>query len=209
MLIKNILIQLFSLITNINFYLISILVLNSYLLLFTSLRKKFPYFILTTIVISLLGFLINLDGMMLIFLITEFTVMLLFFMTYVQLYSNFTFFFKSIKHWWLLLLTLLAFVLVSKVNLTLYFLSYYKFQFHYVSSDFFILYFILFLKLSPVVVFITLILTFFSLFFILLYFNLKLVKNNQTIKNKTNYFLRKQHLTKQNTFTNELKSFQN
>lgn len=209
MLIKSIVFQTFSLLTNLNFYLVILLILNSYLLLFSSLRKKFLFFILAVILIALLGFLISLDGMMLIFLITEFTVMLLFFMTYVQLYSNFTFSSKKISYWPVFLLVLMTFFIMSKVNLNIYFISYYKSQFHLVASDFFILYFILFLQLNAVVIIITIILTFFSLFFILLYFNLKQVKNNQTQKNKTTYFLRKQILIKQNNFNNHISSFQN
>ena len=151
----------------------------------------------------------NLDGMMLILLITEFTIVLLFLMTYIQLYSNYSFLQNS------KLLTpvflVLVVVLISYSPLSNYYnhISYYNHLSQIVSSDFFILYHFLFDKLPLLIIFITLIISFFSLFFIIFYFNLKLVKLQAHSVLKSIYFLRKQNLIKQTNFKNKTYTFQN
>lgn len=179
----------------------------SYSLIVTSLRRKFFFFALIIITFSFWGFLFDLDGIMLIFLVTEFTIILLFLMTYLQLYSNFNF--LTSKHSKKFILCFFFIFFVSNTNEHFfYYTSYYKSLQHIVSSDFFILYYILFINTSILVVLTTIILSFFSLFFILLYFNFKLIKNAAVTKQNTIYFLRKQNLLKQTSFTNLIYSFQ-
>ena len=209
MLIKNFFFNLYILSSNLSFYLFLAIVFTSYLLLITSLRNKFFLFVMVTILYSIWGFFMNLDGMMLILLITEFTIVLLFLMTYIQLYSNYSFLQNS------KLLTpvflVLVVVLISYSPLSNYYnhISYYNHLSQIVSSDFFILYHFLFDKLPLLIIFITLIISFFSLFFIIFYFNLKLVKLQAHSVLKSIYFLRKQNLIKQTNFKNKTYTFQN
>ncbi len=209
MLIKNFFFNLYMLSSNLSFYLFLAIVFTSYLLIITSLRNKFFLFVMVTILYSMWGFFMNLDGMMLILLITEFTIVLLFLMTYIQLYSNYSFLQNS------KLLTpvflVLAVVSISYSPLSNYYnhISYYNHLSQIVSSDFFILYHFLFDKLPLLIIFITLIISFFSLFFIIFYFNLKLVKLQAHNVLKSIYFLRKQNLIKQTNFKNKTYTFQN
>ncbi len=189
------------------FFLVGLLSVLSYLFITTSIRFKFLYFILLVISYSILGFLFNLDGMMLVLMVAEFTIILLFFMTYMQLYTNFSFLSKNFNGKFLFIL-LFFFAFSDDVYLTYIYISFYKSVNHVVSSDFFILFYILFLNSKFLVIFITVILTFFSFFFILLYFYLKEVKT--TFKSCANnlYFLRKQVLLKQTGYFNNITSFQ-
>lgn len=61
----------------------------------------------------------------------------------------------------------------------------------------------------PITVFIiTLILSLISLFFICFYLLLKNIQSVKKTKNKLMYILRKQQMTKQATFKNQIRSFQ-
>lgn len=176
-------------------------------LLFSSLRNKLLLFVISIITFSVWGFLYNLDGIALILLTAEFTIVLLFLMTYIQLYSQFTFLVKKLnKNYYFSII-----VLLLPLNLTpiITYINYYKSLFHVISSDFYIIYHILFDKLPLLVIAVTMIISLFSLFFILLYFNLKLVKNTHNSKITQIYFLRKQNLIKQTNFKSKIYTFQN
>lgn len=179
----------------------------SYLFFTCPIRFKFLYFILLVISYAILGFLFNLDGMMLVVLVAEFTIILLFFMTYMQLYTNFSFLSKNFKTYFFGVLVV-VFFFSDSIHLNYFYVSFYKSINYIVSTDFFILFYILFINSKFFVIFITLILTFFSLFFILLYFYLKEVKNCTKIYTNNLYFLRKQSLLKQTNYFNNLCSFQ-
>lgn len=209
MLLKSFFFNIYTLLFNFSFYLFIFLSFISINLLFTSLRKKFIFYILTVISFAIWGFLLDLDGMMLVLLTAEFTIVLLFLMTYIQLYTNYSFIKSEINFRFFLLLAILIIQYYTPLHTPYTFICYYKSINHIVSSDFFILYYFLFEKLPVLVVLITLIISFFSLFFILVYYSLKLTKLDSfnTIKNL--YFLRKQNLIKQTAFKTNLYTFQN
>lgn len=185
-----------------------ILIVISSGMLFASLRRRFFLFILAVIVFSVWGFLLDLDGMMLVLLTAEFTIVLLFLMTYIQLYSNYEFVSKGNKY-----TVLILFMFIPMFYTPLYsfnvFINFYSSVSHVVSSDFFILYYFLFDKLPTLVILMTLIISFFSLFFIIIYFNLKYTKNSKKTQVKNLFFLRKQVLIKQTNFNSRLYTFQN
>lgn len=195
--------------SNFSFYLFIGLVLSSYTLLFTTLRKKFFFFIIVIVVYSVWGFMLNLDGMMLVMLTTEFTIILLFLMTYIQLYSNYSFITSKVTYKYVFVFFPLFFFFFQIPNVFFASVSYYKLINHIVASDFYILYYFLFDKLPILVLFLTLIISFFSLFFIVLYFSLKLTKLESAKTIKSTYFLRKQNLSKQTEFKSKLYTFQN
>lgn len=152
----------------------------------------------------------DLDGLFLILMVSEFTIFLVLLMTYLQLYNNFSFLVKvqSKKYLWLpFVVILLNFTDSSAVSL--HFISIYKSLSLNLSTDFFLLYYLLFDKITLITVFLILIISFFSLFFIILYFFLKLTKQSEFKIFKTQYFLRKQALSKQIVFKNSLYAFQN
>lgn len=193
---------------NFSFYLFLMIVFASFFLLFSSLRNKFIFFLLSIVLYSIWGFLFDLDGIILVFLTAEFTIFLLFLMTYIQLYSNFNFI--SSANWYAGFL--IFFFIIPCIYEPLYvnyaFVSFYRAVNHVVSSDFYILYYFLFEKLPVLVVFLTLIISFFSLFFIVMYYSLKLVKVAEHKSLKNIYYLRKQTLTKQTNFNSRAYTFQ-
>lgn len=209
MLLKSFFFNIYVLLFNFSFYLFIFLSFISINLLFTSLRKKFLFYILVIISFSIWGFLLDLDGMMLVFLTAEFTIVLLFLMTYIQLYSNYTFIKSETNFKVFLLLVFLLLQYYVPLNSPYTFTCYYKSLNHIVSSDFFILYYFLFEKLPILVILVTLIISFFSLFFILIYYSLKLTKLDSFSTVKNLYFLRKQNLIKQTSFKTNLYTFQN
>lgn len=194
---------------NFSFYLLLTLVLVAVIMLFASLRKRFFFFILLVIIFSVWGFLLDLDGMMLVLLTAEFTIVLLFLMTYIQLYSNYQFINNGISYKFLLLLLPPLVICYTPLYSFSFYSNYYTSINHIVASDFFILYYFLFDKLPSLVILMTLIISFFSLFFIVLYFNLKFTKNLKALGTKNLYFLRKQTLVKQTSFNTRLYTFQN
>lgn len=207
--LKNFFFIVYILSVNFIFYLMLFIILVSVFLLFSDLRKKFAWFICALILYSIWGFMLDLDGIMLVFLSAEFTIFLLFLMTYLQLYSNYTYIATSLKYWPLSIFPLVPLFTINNFNNFYLTSSYYKALQHIVSSDFYILYYFLFEKLPVLTVMLTLIISFFSLFFIIMYFSLKLVKNSSYKKSKNLYFLRKQILLKQTVFSTKLYTFQN
>ena len=208
MLLKNLFFNIYLISTNISFYLCLLVLITSYLLLFSSLRNKFISFILVVISFSIWGFLHSLDGMMLILLTAEFTILLLFIMTYIQLYANYSFFSNKISITWIIGLAFFLFSTSNFDSCFFFFNSYYKAGAHVVASDFYILYYFLFEKLPLLVVLLTLLISFFSLFFIILYFNLKLLKLGDNKQLKSLFYLRKQNLFKQTAYKSKIYTFQ-
>lgn len=207
--LKSFFFSFYSLLGNFSFYLLVFISFLSIFLLFTDLRKKFFLFICVIIIYSVWGFLIDLDGIFLVFMTAEFTIFLLFLMTYLQLYSNYTFTSSPINYYIFPLFITLLTLLYNPLNVFQQFISFYKSTHHIVSSDFYILYYFLFEKFPILVIILTLVISFFSLFFIVMYFSLKLVKLESQKNIKNLYFLRKQVLTKQTNFQTKLYTFQN
>jgi hypothetical protein len=152
---------------------------------------------------------LDLDGIFLVFITAEFTIFLLFLMTYLQLYSNYNFTITKLNFWPLVIFFGLFIVNYSPLNSFYHYNSFYKTINHVVSSDFYILYYFLFEKLPLLVIILTVVISLFSLFFIVMYFSMKLVKLESQKNIKNLYFLRKQVLVKQTTFSSKLYTFQN
>lgn len=146
---------------------------------------------------------------MLVLLTAEFTIVLLFLMTYIQLYSNYTFIKLEVNYRILVGFFLLLVLFYQPLNNFYFYTCYYKAINHIVSSDFYILYYFLFEKLPVLVILMTLIISFFSLFFIVVYYSLKLTKLDANKNLKNLYFLRKQNLVKQTAFKTKVYTFQN
>ena len=208
MLLKNFFFNFYLISTNILFILSLFFILSVFAFLTATLRNKLVLFLQLVFIFSVWGFLYNLDGMFLILLTAEFTILLLFFMTYTQLYSQFNFFIQK-KLSKKIIIVLVLIPVFSDLTPNLYYVNFYQSLTHVVTSDFFIIYYLLFDKLPLLTIFITLIISLFSLFFILIYFTLKSVKNEERYKVKQLYFLRKQNLQKQTNFSSKLYTFQN
>lgn len=178
-------------------------------MLFANLRRRFFLFIMCIVVFSIWGFMLDLDGMMLVLLTAEFTIVLLFLMTYIQLYSNYQFLSTSNRYLFILAAVGLLPLLYEPLYSFNFYSNFYNAVNHIVTTDFFILYYFLFDKLPILVILMTLVISFFSLFFIVVYYNLKATKVVGVQASKNLYFLRKQILIKQTNFNNRLYTFQN
>ena len=154
---------------NFSFYLMLSILVISVFMLFATLRKRFFFFIITVIFFSMWGFMLDLDGMMLVLLTAEFTIVLLFLMTYVQLYSNFEFVVNTSKLPYLVIFFILLPFSYNPAHSLNFYVNYYTSINHIVASDFFILYYFLFEKLPVLVILMTLVISFFSLFFMFFY----------------------------------------
>lgn len=200
--------NLYTLSANITFYLLIIFFFITHKFLSTNLRNKVIYFIATIVGSCLWGFFFNLDGLMLILITTELTAILLLIMTYTQLLLNITFT-KPAKFIGLFYLVFLV-AINTKTSLVGYvFVNYYCGLSEIIATDFFILYQILFTDFIEITGLLILIISFFSIFFILLYFNLKLSKTISAGKNSQIFCLRKQVVQKQTKFNTKLAIFQN
>lgn len=207
--VKTFFFNLYTMLFNFSFYLTILLVIISVSMLFSTLRRRFFFFILTVIIFSIWGFMLDLDGMMLVLLTAEFTIVLLFLMTYIQLYSNYQFLSSKKMYYFIYLFFILLPTLYTPLYTFNFYSNFYNAINHIVASDFFILYYFLFDKLPVLVILMTLVISFFSLFFIIVYYNLKFTKNSKAKEVKNLYFLRKQILVKQTNFNNRLYTFQN
>ena len=206
--LKTIFFNIYNLLNNFSFYLIICLTIISLTFLSSTLRKKFILFVLLVVFFSIWGFSFDLDGIFLVFLTAEFTIFLLLLMTYMQLYSNYTFLSSNVSYYFVIFL--IFYLFIFNTSETFYTnVSFYKALNHFVSSDFFILYYFLFEKMPILVIFLTLIISFFSLFFIIMYFSLKLTKLKLQKRLKSFHFLRKQVLSKQTNFSSRTYTFQN
>lgn len=207
--LKTVFFNIYLLSLNLSFYLFLSIMFWSIFLLFSDLRKKFISFILVVFLFSVFGFLHDLDGIFIIFLIAEFTIFLVFLMSYTQLYSNYSFV-NSKLNISILVVVIVGFLLNYNVTNSFHFYySYYNSLNYITSSDFYILYYLLFDQMPVLTLVVIFIISFFSLFFIIMYFSLKLVKSFSKLNYKNLYWLRKQSLLKQTTFSNKIYTFQN
>jgi hypothetical protein len=191
----------------------------SYLFLFVSLlfliinfifnvnvRKKFFLLLILLLVFSGIGIYYNLDGLIMMFFISELSVILIFIVMFSQLYSFNVEKLKQHNSYLLIVFFLINFN-YYEVNVILYknYYSYYV----VVLNDFYYIYNAYFEKQIIITILVTLIITFYSIFFILLYFNIK--KNSHNIKNtsKNLYLLRKQNILHQSNYNAKIKFFKN
>jgi hypothetical protein len=208
-LLKTFFFTIYLLSLNLSFYLFLFINFWSIFLLFSDLRKKFISFILVVFLFSVFGFVHDLDGIFIIFLIAEFTIFLVFLMSYTQLYSNYAFISSKMNISITLLFTTVILFNYNVSNSFHFYYSYYNSLNSVISSDFYILYYLLFDQIPVLTLVVIFIISFFSLFFIIMYFSLKLVKSFSKINYKNIYWLRKQSLLKQTTFFNKIYTFQN
>jgi hypothetical protein len=193
---------------NVSTYLLLIFFCVVYNFLWSTFRNKLIYFLLGILASSLWGFFYSLDGLVLILITTELTAILLLVMTYTRILTTITLH-KSYKPKVLIYLPLIVFFSTEPLALSYTFVSYYSLTSEITASDFFILYSILFTDFVQITLLLIIIISVFSIFFILLYFNLKLTKSESFSKNLQTFCLRKQVMQKQTKFNAKLNTFQN
>ena len=171
-----------------------------------NIRKKFFLLLTILFIFSGIGIYYNLDGLVMMFFMSELTVILVFIVMFSQLYSYNKEKIKQNNLYIVIFLFVLNFNYYD-INIILYknYYSYYT----VVLNDFYYIYNTYFEKQIIITLLITLIITLYSIFFILFYFNLK--KNVYSIRNKNKnlYLLRKQNIIHQSNYNNKIRFFKN
>lgn len=194
-----------------NFFLFLLFFIITYLFwLFNTeynFKRKFFYFFLLLLNLSIWGFFYNLENFIFLLLLTEFLIIFIFFFIYLSLKIrinkkkrfNFTLFFLGA-----LISYLNGFVfLIPRISFNIY-----NIQYKVMSDDFFVYFYFFFLHCIDLVYLLGLLLTFFSIFFIFFYLTIKEVLNFSWKNKKKLNFLRKQNITHQTLYRSTYRSFQ-
>lgn len=153
----------------------------------------------------ILGLYYNLDGIIMLFVISELSVLLVFITMFSQLYSYNT---KAVKINSILFLILLCFLNYSFFNANLIkYVNFYEF-YNITLNDFYYIYNYYFEKQVIVTILIMFIITIYSVVFILFYFNIKKKSNLENSKYKQITLLRKQNLLHQSNYSTQTRTFQ-
>lgn len=185
----------------------TILIINLYMFFNAyNILNKLTWFFFTLIACSSLIWLCSLEIIGFILILTELTLIFLFFIVMTQITNKISTQF-NIKHISFIILFLLMCCLNVDSTLTLQAISYYNALFLVITADYFFLYYFLIIYLD-IVIYIGLILGLFSIFFIFLYYHLKKIHNTAYTKHKTIYFIKKQNFLHQAIYSNYLRWFQ-
>lgn len=178
-----------------------------YFVILKNIKKKFLLFFVTISLFFSLGLYYNLDGLVFMFFIAELTILLIFITMFSQLYTYYSYRETTVT---LAYVYIFIFLLnIPYINTTI--LSYKNYYSFYAVNinDFYYIYNFFFEKQILVTFIITIILTFYSIFFILVYFRLKSFKNNENKKINNIVLLRKQNMIHQNNYSPSIRLFQN
>ena len=185
-------------------FLILIFILNKF---FTesNIRNKFFLFVVIFFLFSFIGLYYNLDGIILLFMISELSIILIFVTMYSQIYTlaskkeiknlNFLFFFIAILN--------INYYSTNLIKFTNYY-SYYNI----LINDFYYIYNFFFEKQILLTIILIIIITLYSIFFILLYFNIKNMLNKESNKINNIFLLRKQNIIHQSNYNAKIRLFQ-
>jgi hypothetical protein len=201
MILKNI-VNLFN-ISLVTLLLAFIFLINKFLTL-SEVRKKFALLLILIVLICCIGFYYFLDGLVMMFLLTELTLVLIFIIMFSQIYS---YNFQSLKYKNVFFVIVVFFMNFSYYEIKIInYKSYYSY-YNILLNDFYYIYNNFFEKEILLTIIITLAVTLYSVFFILFYFNLKsnLYKHKNFKKNL--YLLRKQNIIHQSNYNSKINFF--
>lgn len=191
-------------ITYITLFITFLFILNQFLIE-TNIRKKFFLFLIIFFLFMIIGLYYNLDGIIMLFVISELSVLLVFITMFSQLYSYNT---KSLRIKSFLFITLLLLLNYSFFNSNLIkYGNFYEF-YNITLNDFYYIYNYYFEKQILVTILIMFIITIYSIVFILFYFNIKRKSNIEQSKYKQITLLRKQNLLHQSNYSTKTRTFQ-
>lgn len=193
---------------NLNYLFLLILfiyIINKFLFS-TQIRIKFVLLLVLLLIISGIGVFYNFDGLTMMFMVSELSVILIFIVMFSQLY---TFNYEKIKEFNLYLM-----ILVILLNFVYYEPTLVNYKNYYAYSqitvnDFFYIYNLYFEKQILLTFIVTIIITLYSVFFILLYYSLKSKLNSKNILTKNLYLLRKQNIVHQSNYSTKIRFFKN
>lgn len=175
-----------------------------------SFRYKFIYFYLLLLGISIWGFFFNIEGFIFLLLLAELLIIMLFILIYLTL----QFFSTQKNNTKYITYYTIVFIFMYIFNNSIYSTHFFNYinPYQYIniitSDDFFIFFYFFFITFPMLVYFTGIILTIFSIFFILFYFSCKNFLFIKKKLNKTTYLLRKQNLTHQSKIKPTYSTFQ-
>ena len=188
----------------------TLIILN--LTLTSSIRVKFLYFILLLFSGAYWGFLFSFDGIIFILLLTELTLLLVFILLFFKLsFQAINITFSSYFFLALLLIFNISFLSYFWGEYSLLYFTYYTYTTFYVfiiASDFFIFFYVLFFTLPHISTLLGVLLGLFSIFFILIFFMLKIYSLRQKHFKNQLLLLRKQNAIHQSIQQATLHTFQ-
>jgi 4-amino-4-deoxy-L-arabinose transferase-like glycosyltransferase len=174
----------------------------------SKIRHKFFFFTLLFIIINGIGLYYNLDGMVMMFTVCELGVILIFIITYSQIYLYDKKTEVKPEYYYFIYLFLLSVNINFYTTKLINFKNFYSF-YSININDFYYIYNCYFEKQVFGTILISLILTLYSLFFIFLYFNFKKIQNIETKKKKAKNVVRKQNIMHQSNYKTTIRCFQN
>jgi hypothetical protein len=171
----------------------------------TNIRKKFFLFLIIFFSFICIGLYYNLDGIILLFVISELSILLIFITMFSQLYSYNKKTNKIVSNIFFYILILINFNYYD-IKILNYnnFYSYYNIN----LNDFYYIYNFYFEKQILLTILIIFIISLYSIFFILLYFNIKKKQNIEQNKTKQINILRKQSILHQSNYNTTIRNFQ-
>lgn len=183
---------------------IIIYVINTFILE-VNIRKKFFLFLIIFFIFLSIGLYYNLDGIVLLFTISELSVLLIFITMFSQIYSYSK---NGAKINSIIFFTLIIIINFQyyEINLITYtnFYSFYNIN----LNDFYYIYNYYFEKQILLTILVIMLITLYSIFFIILYFNIKKKQNIESSKNKQFNLLRKQNIIHQSNYNTNIRNFQ-
>jgi len=186
-------------------FILFIFIINKFLFQI-QIRIKFILLLVLLIIFSSISIFYNLDGLTMMFLIGELSVILIFIVMFSQLYI---FNYEKTKEFNLYLVLLIIILNINYYEVSIISYKNYYSYFQILINDFYYIYNLYFEKQILLTFIITIIITIYSIFFILLYYSLKKKLLLQKILTKNLYLLRKQNIIHQSNYNTKIKFFKN
>lgn len=171
----------------------------------TDIRKKFCLFLIIFFLFIFIGFYYNLDGIIMLFILSELSVLLVFIILFSQIYT-YTKKNKKISSFLIFFCIIIINFNYFEISLLNY-KSFYSF-YNILLNDYYFIYNFYFEKQILLTITILFIITFYSIFFIFLYFNLKKKQNIEHKKIMQINLLKKQNIIHQSNYKNSMRNFQ-
>ena len=190
---------------NIGYLFLFIFIINKFLFQ-TQIRIKFILLLILLILFSSISIFYNFDGLTMMFLVSELSVILIFIVMFSQLY---TFNYEKTKEFNLYLILLIIIFNINYYDISIIsYKNYYNYN-QILINDFFYIYNLYFEKQILLTFITTIIITVYSIFFILLYYSLRGKLLSKNILTKNLYLLRKQNIIHQSNYNTKIRFFKN
>lgn len=176
----------------------------NYFFVTANVRNKFFLFLVNLLIFIGIGLFYNLDGLVMIFFISELTIILIFIILFSQIYNHYKQKYTNFKFIFAALIVMMNYN-YYEVGVTSY-KNFYIYS-NIVLNDFYYIYNSYFEKQILLTVFTLLIITLYSIFFILLHYLLKQSLYSESRKKRSLFLLRKQNLIHQNNYNTKIRLF--